>query len=359
MIARFASLAMLFIMAFPASLSAQGACSAESRDFDFWIGEWDVMNRNRPAEEARWYDTGSATSRVYPVVAGCGVVEHWRGHTFGEFVVGFSLRAFNPQRGQWDLVLLWPNQGNPRFGALGGGFRHNRGEFFSQNVTAEGDTTYTRFTFSDITPNSLRWQDGSSSDAGRSWESSWIMEYSRREPLYQGALLNGPSVTTLRCPGPEYRGLDFLVGEWAGGVEPDSAEAEGMGVRSNITPILDGCGVMEKVTAVGQASAWEVFRVWAYERGSDRWVEYRLDTRWPILQRLEAEVPAAGAPWIFQTVRPEPRDGDLRVTMNRGMDGTVTWDEDRYNATTGGWETRPTVAYAERLGVAGQGGSPD
>jgi hypothetical protein len=154
---RFLILVSLFAMATPVALNAQGICQGESRAFDFWVGEWDVLNRNRPTEEARWYDTGRATARVYPVVAGCGIVEHWRGHAFGDFLVGFSLRAFNPASGQWELVLLWPNTGQPRFGVMAGGFRHNRGEFFMRNLTAAGDTTVTRLTFSDITPNSLRW----------------------------------------------------------------------------------------------------------------------------------------------------------------------------------------------------------
>jgi hypothetical protein len=340
----------------PAELDAQGACAGESRQFDFWIGEWDVLNRNRPPEDPRWYDTGTATARVYPVVAGCGIVEHWRGNAFGEFVEGFSLRAFNPSRGQWDLVLLWPNQGDPRFGELGGGFRHARGEFYSQSITEAGDTSVTRFTFSDITPNSLRWQDGVSTDAGRTWTSSWIMEFNRREPLYQGPLLNGPAVTTIRCPDAQYRTMDFLVGEWAGAVESDSLEAVGMTVRSNVMPILDGCGLMERVSAIGQASAWEVFRVWTYEQEPNRWVEYRLDTRWPILQRLEAEVPPAGAEWVFQAHGEEAQNGDLRVTMGRGVDGSITWVEEMYNGETARWETRPLVAYTERLGAASQGG---
>jgi hypothetical protein len=284
------------------------------------------------------------------------VVEHWRGHAYGEFLVGFSLRAWNPQIGQWDLVLLWPNSGEPRFGVLGGGFRHSRGEFFSGGLTAEGDTTLTRLTFSDITPNSLRWQEAQSVDNGRTWDSSWIMEFTRREPLYQGPLLNGPSVTTLRCPAPEYRGMDFLIGEWSGAVEADTLEVEGMGVRANISPILEGCGLMERVSAIGQSSAWEVFRVRAYDPATDKWVEYRLDTRWPILQRLEAEVPPAGAPWVFQSPGDEPEDGDLRVTMRRGTDGSVSWAEERYDAETTQWVTNPASAYTERLGPASQGG---
>ena len=299
----------LFALVTPGSLQGQGLCTGESRNFDFWIGEWDVINRNRPPDDSRWFDTGTATARVYPVVAGCGIVEHWRGQAFGNFLTGFSIRSLNRLTGQWDLVLLWPNDGHPRFGTLVGGFRHNRGELYSRALSAAGDTTLTRLTFSDITPNSLRWQEGQSTDGGRTWQSGWIMEFTRRDPLYQGPLLNGPAVTTLRCPDPQHRGLDFLIGEWAGSAEPDSVEAEGMGIRSNVTPILDGCGLMEKVSAIGQSSAWEVFRVWALDDSNGTWVEYRLDTRWPMLQRLEAVTPPAGAPWVFQTPGAEPVEG--------------------------------------------------
>jgi hypothetical protein len=321
------------------------------------VGEWDVLNRNRSADDPRWYDTGTATSRVYPVAAGCGLVEHWRGSAFGDFLVGFSLRAFNPQRGQWDLVLLWPNAGEPAFGEVYGGFRHNRGEFYSRVLTAAGDTTLQRFIYSDVTGNALRWQEESSTDNGRTWTSSWIMEYTRRDPLYQGPLLNGPTVTTLRCPEPQFRALDFLVGEWAGAVEPDSTEAEGMGLQSYVVPILEGCGVMERVSAMGQTSAWEVFRVRAYDGESDRWVEYRLDTRWPVIQRLEADVPPAGGAWVFETPGEEPQDGSLRVTMTRNADGSVIWREERFDAETGGWNEAPGMAFERRLGPASRGGS--
>ncbi len=346
----------IVLLAFPGFVSAQGACQGESRMFDFAIGEWDVLNRNQPADDTGWYDTGTATSRVYPVAAGCGIVEHWRGHTFGDFLVGFTLRAFNPQLGQWDLVLLWPNTGQPRFGKMTGGFRHNRGEFYSRSLSAEGDTLLTQLTFSDITAESIRWQEARSPDNGRSWNSSWIMEFTRREPIYQGPLLNGPSLTTLRCPGPEYRAMDFLIGEWGGGVEADSVEAEGMGVRAEVTPILEGCGMMERISAMGQGSAWEVFLVRAFEPARNRWVEHRLDTRWPIIQRLEAEVPPAGAAWVFQAPGTELVDGALRVTMNRGVDGSVTWADERYNAESATWDASPVVGYSERLGPAPRSG---
>ena len=150
--------------------------------------------------------------------------------------------------------------------------------------------------------------------------------------------------------------MDFLIGEWEGRVEADSAEAGGMAVLAEVTPILEGCGVMERISAIGQASAWEVFRVRAYESEGDKWVEYRMDTRWPILQRLEADVPPAGAPWVFQTPGDQVMGGDLRVTMTRAVDGSVSWAEERYNAETSLWEASPLIAYTERLGAPSQGG---
>lgn len=344
------------LLPLPQPVSAQGPCTGQYRDFDFWIGEWDVLSRNRPDNENRWYDTGMATDRIYPIAAGCGLVEHWRGDAYGEFLEGFSLRAFNPGTGQWDLALLWPSDGQPSFGILRGGFRHNRGEFFSRGISAQGDTTFTRFTFSDITPQSVMWQDGISVDGGLSWSSSWIMEFTRREPLYQGPLLNGPAVTTLRCPAPEHREMDFLIGEWRGTSPEGAAQGEGENVRADIHPILDGCGIMERVQAVGADAAWEVFRVRSYEPFRQKWVEYRLDTRFPVLQRLEADVPAAGEPWVFMTPGDERVESDLRVTLSQTSGGGISWTEERWNAEGGQWQLQPGVQYVQRMGTPTQQG---
>lgn len=342
---------------FPSATYAQGPCGPESRQFDFWIGEWDILNRNRPGDESRWYDTGMATDRVYPVAGGCGIVEHWRGDAYGEFLVGFSLRSFNPDTRQWDLILLWPSNGQPRFGELRGGFRHARGEFYSRGIGPQGDTTFTRFTFSDITPETVMWQDGASSDGGKTWSSTWIMEFTRRAPLYQGPLLNGPSVTSLRCPGPEFRDLDFLIGEWRGQSPSNASPDQGEEIRAQVTPILEGCAVMERIQAVGQSSAWEIFRVRTFEPSSQMWVEYRLDTRKPVVQRLEATVPAEGQPWVFQTPGETRTDGDARVTMTQETSGAVVWTEERWVADDGQWRLQPDILYGQRLGQAtGSGG---
>jgi hypothetical protein len=182
------------------------------------------------------------------------------------------------------------------------------------------------------------------------------MEFTRRESLYEGPLLNGPAVTTLRCPATEHRGLDFLIGEWRG-VSPENADAEsGHSVKSQVTPILDGCGLMERVQAVGQESAWEVFRVRNYEPGRGVWVEYRIDTRVPWLQRLEAPIPVAGEPWVFTSPGTDRAESDLRVTLTQSPGGGVDWAEERWNAETGQWQLQPGIAYRSRMGAPASGG---
>ena len=150
--------------------------------------------------------------------------------------------------------------------------------------------------------------------------------------------------------------MDFLIGEWAGVSPPDTTDEATAGIRANVSPILDGCGIMERISAVGQESAWEVFRVRTFATNINRWVEYRLDSRWPVLQRLEADTPPAGMPWVFQSPGDEPEDGDLRVTMTRGTDGTIRWTEERYNVELTTWEATPDVIYGVRLGAVTPGG---
>ncbi len=90
--------------------------------FDFWIGDWDVVNRQRRPQGTQWGVTGQATDRVHAVAGGCGIVEHWRGTTAMGRVLGYSLRAWNAARKKWDLVLLWPQPNQPSFFTLEGAF---------------------------------------------------------------------------------------------------------------------------------------------------------------------------------------------------------------------------------------------
>lgn len=318
-------------------------CSApEQRAFDFWIGSWDVLNRNRRPEGVLFHETGRATNRVYAVVGGCAIVEHWRGRAISRFIVGFSLRAWDPASREWRLVLLWPTTGKPSFGELRGEFRHGRGEFSLEREGPAGDPVINRFTFSDITANSLRWENATSRDGGRSWTGSWIMEFTRRDPVADGVLWNGPSMTTRRCAGEEHRRFDSLLGEWSG--ERTDAEGRASPVTVELVRILEGCAVMERVRS--REGNWEAFRVRAYEPDPGRWVEYGLDSERRILVRREA---GPGDDLVFRDV--DPADGNLtRTRWELDGEGSPLWIVESADSPEGDWSRQASVSLGEPVG---------
>ncbi len=317
----------------------------EARAFDFWIGEWEVLNRNRRPDGVRFHETGRATNRVYPVVGGCGIVEHWRGHAFGRFIVGFSVRSWDPAAGEWLLVLLWPTTGSPSFGELRGGFRHGRGEFSFRRETAEGDTAIHRFTFSDIRRDAFRWENATSRDGGVSWEGSWIMEFTRRDRVAGAGLWNGPSVTARRCPAEEHRRLDRYLGEWRG--TRLQATGDSLPVTFHLVPILEGCAVMERARSAD--GRWEAFRVRAYEPETGRWVEYALDAERRTLRRREAE-PGSEA-LVFRDLAPGPDGRVSRTRWEADPEGAPVRVVEEATGPDGPWTRRAVVRLGEPLGA--------
>ena len=60
-----------------------------------------------------------------------------------------------------------------------GAFEDGRGEFFSHELF-EGKGVLVRYLWTGITPTACRWEQAFSPDGGRTWETNWIMEFSRR-----------------------------------------------------------------------------------------------------------------------------------------------------------------------------------
>jgi hypothetical protein len=314
-----------------------------SRQFDFWLGEWNVVNHQRRAEGTPWGITGSATDRVYPVAGGCGIVEHWRGTAAQGLVLGYSLRAWNPGKNQWDLVLLWPQPDQPRFVTLAGQFHGSRGDFLRTITDTAGNEIRTRFTFSEITDTSLRWNNGTSRDGGRTWPATWIMEFTRRG-LLAGPLLNGPTQRRDRCTFPQIRQFDAWLGDWQG--EAVLAGGDTVPAAARSYEILDGCGQMDFVEIGQGPSAVEIYRVRTFQPDLGRWVEYRLDDRRGIIQRLEGSVRGTSA--LLET--PDTADvgsGRVRtrwITISRG---SVAF-ETSARSPTGAWMPLWTVRLRPR-----------
>jgi hypothetical protein len=159
----------------------EGESNGGLHDFDFEFGAWRVHHRVKRAGSGEPWLEFEGVCRGRALIDGRANVEE---HTFqrpGGVTYGIALRAYDQATGQW---AIWWVDGRAPHGALDppvkGRFDKGVGTFYSDG-TVDGKPTRTRFVWSHITPTSARWEQAYSSDAGRTWETNWIMEF-RRAP---------------------------------------------------------------------------------------------------------------------------------------------------------------------------------
>ncbi len=146
-------------------------------DFDFLIGSWTVTNRRLGELLA-----GSDDWAVFPGTATCWSLFEGGGN-LDEIVFptlgsrGCTLRLFDVEREEWSLH--WANS---RTGLLQppvtGTFTGGRGDFYSDD-THEGAPVKVHYAWTGTTTSSPRWEQEFSADGGRTWESNWVMEFTR------------------------------------------------------------------------------------------------------------------------------------------------------------------------------------
>lgn len=221
------------------------------RDFDFWLGTWDVLLRIRQ-DDGSWLDARHAEAKIYRVLGGKAVLELWDEKAEGPAIRGFSLRHFDHDAAEWVLYLNWPGSNRSGISSLTGRFRHGRGEFFSRRMGPDGATTISRYTFSDIAPDRLRWDDAFSTDGGETWRNNWIMEFDRTGDRARWPPLGEVAHTFhdgTRCDRPEFRAFEPLAGRWRGTVELGIGDDRRTGDASLVAyRILDGCAVLSFLT---------------------------------------------------------------------------------------------------------------
>ena len=232
------------------------------------MGTWDVNLRIRQ-DDHRWQDSVRAEARIYPVLRGKAVLELWDSAS----IKGFSLRYYDVADARWKLWLNWPSANRSGTSSLDGGFRHGRGEFFSVSPRADGGRTISRYTFSDITADSLRWDDAFSGDDGRTWTNNWIMEFDRTAHLPVLPARGGDAHTYDgggRCDDPAYRAFDPLVGRFTGelGVLDAAGEEHVLPATWTGHRVLGGCAVLGVLQARSPAGAFEVFQHFTVDSAS-------------------------------------------------------------------------------------------
>ena len=147
-------------------------CEADPRfrQFDFWIGEWDVQ----PTGSNRTPVGTGATSVIERQLEGCVIQENWLppGGTAGK-----SFNIYNRITSQWEQYYV--DQGG-RITHYKGAFKDDGNLYFEADQF--GGKSKVRMTFFNQGPNQVRQLGHISNDGGKTWTVSFDLTYVRKKP---------------------------------------------------------------------------------------------------------------------------------------------------------------------------------
>lgn len=154
-----------------------------ARDFDFLHGKWRVRHRRlreRLAGCTDW-EVADAIDVVRVAFNGLGNVGRFIRYVDGHPYEGMAIRLFDPGEQVWRIY--WIDSTDQRMEPpVTGGFQNGVGEFVGDDVL-RGHRIQVRFRWSEITPESARWEQAYSDDGGEHWEVNSIMEFRRDDSL--------------------------------------------------------------------------------------------------------------------------------------------------------------------------------
>jgi hypothetical protein len=141
-----------------------GCTSAESRQFDFWVGRWDVFRADHRAKPI-------AHSLIERLYAGCGIRENWMpfsGHDGG------SLNTFDPLKKKWRQFWVDADGTSALF----------EGGWTGSAMVIEGTwpqpgkpTQITRMTYMPLSDGSVEQKGVTSDDHGKTWQPGFDLIY--------------------------------------------------------------------------------------------------------------------------------------------------------------------------------------
>jgi hypothetical protein len=140
-----------------------------AHDFDFLLGQWRIRHRRlrKRGNGSTAWDEFETTQIVRPILNGFGNED------------GTSFRLFDPGRNQWSLFAIDGCRGV--LGPATGTFVGDTGVF--EGPDAGRPRSRVRFVWSRRQPLVPRWERSFSQDGGRTWETNWVMDFTRIRPV--------------------------------------------------------------------------------------------------------------------------------------------------------------------------------
>jgi hypothetical protein len=168
---------LLFLTGFAIfELDAQKTpCTADPvyRQFDFWIGEWEVYAKNGKK---------AGDSKIELILDSCIILENWKSASVsqGIYYAGKSFNTYNGITKQWQQTWVDNTGGTTEF--LAGHFENNKMIFLTKPFPLNKDTmAIRRLTFYNLDVNKVRQHGEISKDNGMTWNTEYDLEYRRKK----------------------------------------------------------------------------------------------------------------------------------------------------------------------------------
>lgn len=147
--------------------------------FAFQTGSWRVRHRKRKGRlvgSTDWVEF-DGTCTAWELLGGNGNVDdHFLGDPAGAYRAA-TFRRRDPSSGLWSIWWF-----DPRFPRLDppvhGRFSNGVGAFLADD-RLDGRPIKVRFIWSGITETAAHWEQAFSPDGGATWETNWLMAFSR------------------------------------------------------------------------------------------------------------------------------------------------------------------------------------
>ena len=143
----------------------------EARQFDFWLGEWDVTPFQAPATPT---PRRLGTNRIESLLEQCALMENWTDASGG---TGKSLNWYDTSRKVWRQVWVADGGGSIDYS---GSFRDGAMRFEAWTLAPTGARVLQRMTFYPIHRDTVRQLMEASADSGKTWQPRFDGRYVRR-----------------------------------------------------------------------------------------------------------------------------------------------------------------------------------
>ena len=165
---RSALLAAALLASSSAQAQSYGCSSPESKQLDFWLGEWELsyVENGKP---------GKSRNRITKTLDGCAVLEEFSGAP-GTRLDGRSVSTYDRLTRRWKQTWV---DNTASYLHFSGGLLPDGRMHFAREAGPPGKRFRQRMVWDEVKADSLKWLWQRSDDEGASWKTTWEIEYRR------------------------------------------------------------------------------------------------------------------------------------------------------------------------------------